>query len=235
MDAVKVLVELIPGAAIAGILLFAMFLAEREAAARGAAEGKRGGGRRLRALFVSAAVVTLAGSFVSSLLGSGVAYFCFLVLPLILVVVLYLSRSKAGRFVAVLLVLFAGLGVYLSRHPVFRQAHGDLDVTLTDSVVEIGGSFGEDIRLADIAGLRLVDSLPAISLRTFGYSAAGVNLGRFRAADGRTVWLHTYSTGGKAVRIDTRDGREIYINSRDSLRTKAVYADIDSLLQTVRQ
>ena len=113
MDAVKVLVELIPGAAIAGGLLFAMFLTGRQAAARGDAEGKRGGGRRLRALFMSAAVVTLAGSFVSSLLGSGVAYFCFLVLPLILVVVLYLSRSKAGRFVAVLLVLFAGLGVYL--------------------------------------------------------------------------------------------------------------------------
>ena len=81
----------------------------------------------------------------------------------------------------------------------------------------------------------MVDGLPAISLRTFGYSAVGVNRGRFRTKSGHTVWLYTYSPDGPAIKLVTHDGREFYINSRDSLRTKAIYNQIDSLVQTSKR
>lgn len=235
MDFYSIFVKLVPSVITAGILFFILYLFRKEAAADGKTGNKFLAGKRFRYITASAAFVTIAGCLVSSIIDNDTAYLCFLIGPVLIVSVLLLAQSKAGRFVAVLLVFFLALGIYLVQSPVFRQAQGDLDITLTDAAIEISGSFGEDIPLEDIKTLKIVDNLPGINLRTFGYSAAGVNRGRFRTKSGRTVWLYTYSSDQPAIRIDTNDGREIYINSRDSLRTIAVYNRIDSLMQTMRQ
>lgn len=235
MDIYNIFVKLVPSVITVGILFFVVYLFKREATANENTGNKPFASKRFRYITVSAAIITIAGCLVSSIIDNDTAYLCFLIGPVLIVSVLILAQSKAGRFIAVLLVFFLALGIYLVQSPVFRQAQGDLDITLTDAAIEISGCFGVDIPLEDIKTLRLADSLPGISLRTFGCSAAGVNRGRFRTKSGRTVWLYTYSSGQPAIRLTMHDDREIYINSRDSLRTKAVYNQIDSLIQTTRQ
>ena len=233
MDFYSIFVKFVPCVITVGILFFVVYLFRREATANENIWNKPFASKRFRYITASAAIITIVGCLVSSIIDNDTAYLCFLIGPVLIVSVLLLAQSKAGRFVAVLLVSFLALGIYLVQSPVFRQAQGDLDITLTDAAIEISGSFGEDIPLEDIKTLKIANSLPDISLRTFGYSATGVNRGRFRTKSGRTVWLYTYSSGQLAIRIDTNDGREIYINSRDSLRTKAIYNSIDSLIQTM--
>ena len=235
MDDYSILVKLVPSIITVGVLFLIMYLFKRENTANGNTGKKSFVNRHIRCITVSAAIVTISGCIISSILDNDIAYQCFLIGPVLLVSIMLIAGSKAGRFVAALLVCFIVLGIYLSQSPAFRQAQGDLDVTLTPAVVEINGSFGEDILFEDIDALNMVDGLPAISLRTFGYSAVGVNRGRFRTKSGHTVWLYTYSPDGPAIKLVTHDGREFYINSRDSLRTKAIYNQIDSLVQTSKR
>lgn len=235
MDLYSTLIKLVPCIITVGILFFIMYLFEKEASADKNVSYKHFRSKKIRLITVSAAVITIICCLISSILDNDIAYLCFLIGPTIIVSILPLIWSKVGRLVAILLVIFAASGIYLSQSPILRQAQGDLDITLTPSTIEISGIFGETIQLKDINTLRLVDRLPSINLRTFGYSAAGVNRGRFRTKNGHTVWLYTYFPDGQAIRIDTHDGREIYINSQNDLRTKDIFSQIDSLMQFIRQ
>ncbi len=70
--------------------------------------------------------------------------------------------------------------------------------------------------------------MPYIERRTNGYSFNGVALGRFETADGRSLTLHSYSGDGPFVRVVTRGGRHVYLNSRDSGLTRKACALIRS-------
>lgn len=237
MDIVDVLIMLIP----AGMVAFVLFevgccmFGEARKPQDGAGEGMpyrtvvvR---RRLRRMLFVAAAVTFVGGVVSALLSADVAYFCSLVLPMFVVGVAgaVTGRKVMGdRIVLPLALCCVTVVVVVSLLPIFINSTQDLDVTVAEGRLKISGSYGETIPLDSISTVMLVDKMPYIERRTNGYSFNGVALGRFETADGRSLTLHSYSGDGPFVRVVTRGGRHVYLNSRDSGLTRKAYALIRS-------
>ena len=189
--------------------------------------------RQVRFVFTIAVAVTLVGGAVSAVLGRDVVYFCFLACPVLLavsysVIVLTVKehRKTAIGVIAGVVALCAGLLLL----PVFVSSTSELDVELDDGKLSINGNYGEDIMVNEIRSVRLVDAMPQVVIRTNGYSFGGVNLGRFKAKDGATVWLHSYSGKGPFIQITTNDGRECYVNSKDPMQTRRLFARLVSVI-----
>ena len=67
-------------------------------------------------------------------------------------------------------------------------------VRIEDGRLVFTGMFGTSRSVSDIKTIDLTNKLPDISLRLNGISVAGINKGRFKAADGRTCYMYLSSS-----------------------------------------
>ena len=166
-------------------------------------------------------IVTLTGGLIGIIFDLQILYYVSLVLPLILALLFgYIQRKGAKgekkKNVAVIATLI--FTILLISLPVFYTFNSDLEVTLTDKEMTIGGLYGLDIPLQEIKEKSLCQSLPAISTKTNGFALAKTRLGHFRTATGEDIMLFTHSDSC-FLRITRTNGVTYYLSSKDKKAT----------------
>lgn len=92
--------------------------------------------------------------------------------------------------------------------------------------VKIEGSYGEAFLLNDISQVNLVDTLPAIKMRSNGYSLGSVKKGYFKTKSGETIKLFLHSSHGPYLHIQRKSDMPVFINYEDSTQIQQVFNDL---------
>ena len=173
-------------------------------------------------------IVTLIGGLIGIIFDLQILYYVSLVLPLILALLFgYIQRKGAKgekkKNVAVIATLI--FTILLISLPVFYTFNSDLEVTLTDKEMNIGGLYGLDIPLQEIKEMSLCQSPPAISTKTNGFALAKTRLGRFRTPTGQAIMLFAHSDSC-FLRITRTNGVTYYLSSKDKKVTRQLFTEL---------
>ena len=84
------------------------------------------------------------------------------------------------------------------------------EIIVMDDTLEIQGKYGEVIAGNDIKSIRLVESLPDISMRTNGFSLGDARKGYFKTTDGETIKLLLTSSDSPFILIEKKSGQQIF-------------------------
>ena len=167
-------------------------------------------------------IVTLIGGLIGIIFDLQILYYVSLVLPLILALLFGYIQRKGAKGEKKKNVIFTFLLISL---PVFYTFNSDLEVTLTNKEMTIGGLYGLDIPLQEIKEKSLCQSLPAISTKTNGFALAKTRLGHFRTSTGEDIMLFTHSDS-YFLRITRTNGVTYYLSSKDKKATRQLFTEL---------
>lgn len=106
------------------------------------------------------------------------------------------------------------------------------EIIVNDDVIEIKGDYAMDIPLSDVDTVLLVESLPAIKLRTNGISTRKVNIGNFKTDDGDKCHLYINNDVPLFIEIRCQKANDesqkslIFINKTTVEETKSLFEEI---------
>lgn len=92
---------------------------------------------------------------------------------------------------------------------------GEPKVEFGEETITFTGLYGQQIRYDDISDLMIMDTLPAISLRTNGFALGNILKGHFRTNNSETCILLVNTDHSPYLFIGLNDGKKIYFNSKD--------------------
>lgn len=140
------------------------------------------------------------------------------------------KRPRTYRSVFIIVVFIVALIAY----PMFFANYGN-EIIVNEEEIEIKGDYSMIIPLADIDTVMLVESLPAIKLRTNGISTKKVNIGNFKMADGDKCRLYVYNSTPLFIYVrcqqTTDNGQRnlIFINEKTVEETRRLFNEIYDL------
>jgi hypothetical protein len=95
--------------------------------------------------------------------------------------------------------------------------------TFKDASIEFSGMYGFEMNFSEIEEVNLADSLPAIQMRTNGYSFAGVKKGYFKLDHLGKSRLMIQSKNPPYLVILKKNGDHVIINFKDPSETRRIY------------
>ncbi len=172
-------------------------------------------------------IITLMGGTISIVLDLNVSYYLFLFLPYCLALLVgCLKRKdmngKKNNKKAIIIIFATVFTVCL---PILYTYGSDLDITISDKEISIGGLYGLAIPLNDIKETKLCSSLPNISTKTNGFALAKTRLGHFRTTNGKDIMLFTHSDT-YFVRIVRANGATYYLSFKSKEATDQLFMDL---------
>lgn len=100
-------------------------------------------------------------------------------------------------------------------------------IDLQPDQVTISGAYSLNFNYSDVDQMRLIQELPAISLRTNGISLGPIKKGHFQLEDGSSVLLFLRNTKPPFIHITFKsDQKPVIINSADPTSTKELFEEI---------
>lgn len=97
--------------------------------------------------------------------------------------------------------------------------------------VQFSGMYGLEISINDIKSVTLLDSLPAIEMRTNGFSFGTVNKGFFELDEFGKCRLLIHSEKPPFLIISKVNGAKTVINFKEKNATETTYSEIKTLLE----
>lgn len=119
------------------------------------------------------------------------------------------------------LVIVIGIGI------LFLTTMKESNVTIVGDSVKVSGIFGRSIPLGDIEDIRIVETLPVVTMRTNGAAIGSVLKGRFKLLGANRAYLYLYKSGGPYILIETLD-YPVYLNFRDDKTLYSVMTGLSS-------
>jgi len=83
-------------------------------------------------------------------------------------------------------------------------------LTIHTNFIEISGSYGEKIQVQEIKKIKLIDSIPELSMRINGSSIGEIKKGYFKTKTGDKVKLFVSKASEKYILIEKQKGENIY-------------------------
>lgn len=96
--------------------------------------------------------------------------------------------------------------------------------------IQFSGMYGMEINISEIDNVTLVDHLPAIKMRTNGFSFGPVNKGFFNLDGYGKSRLLIHSDNPPYLIISTSNGEKTIINFKDKTETEMIYNRIRTLI-----
>lgn len=128
-------------------------------------------------------------------------------------------KKKLNPFWAALLMIAAVFMIF--------AANQEVKVEIKDSEINIIGSYGEvTISFKDLLRIDTISVLPAIELKTNGYSFGDTKSGDFRLADGTDVKLFIKTGFPPYILLKSKNAEPVYINFEDRQKTIKLYREI---------
>ena len=103
-------------------------------------------------------------------------------------------------------------------------------IKIKDDRLVFTGMYGITRTFGEIAGVRLVDSLPDITLRLNGLSIGGISKGWFKLKEGGNCLLLLSSRSKPYIVFTERTGKEIFFNSTNGEITETLYQELRKLI-----
>ena len=103
-------------------------------------------------------------------------------------------------------------------------------IKIKDDRLVFTGMYGITRTFGEIAGVRLVDSLPDITLRLNGLSIGGISKGLFKLKEGGNCLLLLSSRSKPYIVFTERTGKEIFFNSTNGEITETLYQELKKLI-----
>ena len=103
-------------------------------------------------------------------------------------------------------------------------------IKIKDDRLVFTGMYGITRTFGEIAGVRLVDSLPDITLRLNGLSIGGISKGWFKLKEGGNCLLLLSSRSKPYIVFTERTGKEIFFNSTNGEITETLYQELKKLI-----
>jgi hypothetical protein len=94
--------------------------------------------------------------------------------------------------------------------------------------LKIKGMYSQTIPYAQVEKLDTISSLPAVSLRTNGYSFNETMIGNFRMEDGSDARLYIRKNSGPYIRVRQSGNKLVYISLKDRATTIGLYNQLKS-------
>jgi Domain of unknown function (DUF3784) len=101
---------------------------------------------------------------------------------------------------------------------------------LDNDTIRFTGMYGFDMRISDITNVELATKIPAIILRTNGYSFGTILKGTFKLDEFGKCKLFLHSDKVPFLIITDKNGQKTIINNKDSLITGENYKKIKALM-----
>lgn len=176
---------------------------------------------------IYAGLTTSLGGIFAYLLHSDIISFLSLTLPLLYVCIEF--QRKKGKKKQGIITLFI---LIVTVTPLFVVNDSDVSVIIRKDELQISSIIHRTIiPQKDIATIQLTYQLPQIKLRKNGYSFNNVRLGHFITVQNKNINLYTYSMTTPYIHIKLKSEEDFYINSKDSIRTIAIYENIRKAIQ----
>lgn len=131
------------------------------------------------------------------------------------------AKVGVGVIVGSLLIVLGLVGYLL------YQGMQPTLIILDQDKLNIAGSYGQSIPVADIQDIQLLDTLPEIQLRTNGSAIGQVLRGHFRLADKNQVMLYLDRSQPPFIYLVTSD-QMIYLNNPSPEQTRQLFEDLKS-------
>lgn len=188
-------------------------------------ESKEGmkGLRRIKLSFLLSGSITLLGGIFCVILNRTDFLFWILfgsltisVFFLLIQLCLIQKKKKEALVVATIsatLLAVCSLAIHTS------TAGNDVQITLKNDTLFIGGTYPKTIPIADITHVKRNATVPPIKIRTNGISIGPYNIGHFRTTSNKDILLYLHSIKTCVTHIKTAANEDIYINLSDSLRS----------------
>lgn len=92
-------------------------------------------------------------------------------------------------------------------------------IIIDQQSIQIKGMYGMDIPISDISKITLKDNIPAITIRTNGFSVGSISKGYYNLAELGNCKLYLHSGNGPYIIILLRNGDKIIINRGTKAKT----------------
>ena len=99
-----------------------------------------------------------------------------------------------------------------------------------NDTLQFTGMYGFEMRSSDISNVELTDKIPAINIRTNGFSSGASKKGSFKLDKFGKCKLFLNADKGPFLIITNRLGEKIIINDKDTKVTKSNYNNIQSMI-----
>lgn len=104
-------------------------------------------------------------------------------------------------------------------------------VSVNNDTLSFSGMYGFDIGVSDIKDIELAESIPAIKLRTNGFSLGNINKGYFKLERYGNTHLLLHSNKSPFLVITKTNNEKIIINYSEQAKTQEVYSTINRLIK----
>lgn len=188
-------------------------------------------------IFIISGLVAVGGLFMYFNMDTIGIVSIMLILPVTLVSVAlsqryyndgYKEEKSSTVFVVIGLGFFFTLILILVFSTLFTGSRQNKYI-INNGVLDISGSYGEQINISEITDLQLKDSLPGNLYKTYGFNLNTVLKGHFRSDMGNVV---LYVDTSKPPFIYINDGGDLTIlNDSSSEKTKELYNKLKVLIQ----
>lgn len=146
-------------------------------------------------------------------------------------------RPKRRLFVGLCVVwLFVVLGAAAYVAYDLLSLPGRTQIVLEDAELRIEGRYPLTLSLAeDVAGVKLLEAMPAIGRRVNGVSHGSVRAGYFRLKNGEDCFLCLKGTRSPVIRVLRNDGSVVYLGMEVAEETRQLYGQLLAVLKRLRQ
>lgn len=124
------------------------------------------------------------------------------------------------------------LGALILVLGVFGLGYQENKLVITAGNIKLEGIYGEELNLAAIQSVALVNELPKITLRTNGFAAGTVSKGYFRTQAGENIKLLINADNQPYLLITKKSGGKIYFSAKSNSNEK-IYHELKKALPTV--
>lgn len=179
-------------------------------------------------------LITMAGGVLSIIFHSPLFYFLSLALPVTIAMIYAYSKrtgSKGQTFTTSKIVSIVSVIVVLLLIPVVYSYQRDLEVSITQNGMGIGGMYGEELTWQEITEVSMSNTLPSIDRKTNGFSLGAVKLGNFKTTDGQSIKLFTHSAENH-IRLVKTDNMVYYLSCKNKDATDKLFADIQQKISS---
>ena len=133
------------------------------------------------------------------------------------------ARIAIGSILAVLVLMFSFVGYSI------YQGFQPSSIAISGQSLIISGSYSQSIPIQDIRRIELIETLPAIELRTNG-SAIGSRLrGHFRVANIGPALLYLDAKKPPFIAVDTAK-QHVYLNLDEPGQTRELYSQLEQAM-----
>lgn len=138
-------------------------------------------------------------------------------------------KEKNNKSTKIALIILTAIIVFVG--VLLAVGYKENEIIVEKSSLTITGVYGETIQFVAIDSLALLDSLPAIRMKTNGFALGSASKGKFTTKAGEAVTLILNRKQSPYLFLQKTDGTKIYY-AADSAKTKQVYDQLKNSLAT---